>query len=139
MWSAAIQKTPNDFTTVGKYSKGYVAIHTKGDKTTRISKQPETDKKIAEEAAKSFAKAKNIPYIIPLGQSQEKVVTVIEKDGNWFPAVLLPDRIALFMEKISTGSSQSKPEAIQKAMAIAAEEGGVFIESSDLPLGEELT
>lgn len=112
-----------EYVGVMKLANGYLAMHIQGKQKKFISAKFETDIKIAQEAALTFAQVHLISYQEKLLELEKPLITVIKHKDYWFPAQLYPGEIRL-LERISfcffslhlAGSQQ---RAIQIAKAIA--------------------
>ena len=123
---------PTEFVAVIKLVNCYIATHTKGNKKVFIPQHLETDIKIAQAAAESFAKTKNIPYEDTLLEANQPIITVLKHGQDWFPAELHADKITLLTNLGSLNLGGSQQGATNLADAIALSRGADCIPSIDL-------
>jgi hypothetical protein len=98
----------------------YIAAHVNGNEKALISMHRETDKKIAQATARTFAERRGILYQNDLWEVDKPIISVIKNNQKWFPAELYGDNIVLleFLGFLNLGSERE--EAIKIANVIAS-------------------
>jgi hypothetical protein len=116
----ALRNLHDEYAGVIKIANYYAAMYVKGDNKKILSKQPETDLKIAQKSAETFAKENNISFFFEsFILLDNPPITVYKHNGNWYPAELYPDRISIFthLETQSLGGPEHRVHAAAKKIA----------------------
>ena len=107
----------------------FIATHVKGENTTIISSQPETDIRMARIAGIRFARSQGIHYEAALKQLSQPMITVIKHGSDWFPAELHPHKVALLTKLGALNLGGSQERAIDFAKEIALHRESVCVPS----------
>ena len=127
--SVASGALPREYVAVIRLAKQYVVAHVSEERTVFISQHSGTNLKIAQVAATAFAESKKLFRQVGCMEFAAPIITVIRKEGKWFPAELHPDRVVLLL-----GGSQE--EATRMAGRIALERNISFVFSDNSWQGE---
>ncbi len=116
---SSAKTTRSEFVGVLRLFNHYAAFHENESQVKFISKNPETDIKVAQATAKRFSETSGIPYKETLFQTEKPIITVIKSGEKWFPAELYADRIFLLMKFGPMDLGGTQEETIRMADAIA--------------------
>jgi hypothetical protein len=135
--SKTLPPPPETYAGVARLAGNFMAIYVNGKEKNVLSKNPETDLKVAQAAAKRFSETHDIPFFPLLVEGNKPILTVIKSEGKWFPAKLYPEKIHILrnLGPMPLGSCQS--DAAYWAEAIAQRTRSDCVPSIGISLSEK--
>lgn len=128
---------PRGFVGLLQSPYGFVGMCSEPNKLCRcISERPELDIRIAQAAAESFAKDRNLLYKGILKDPPLGVITVIQCGSTWFPLTVSHNAMVLLTKwegLIDLGGDKEK--AVRVARGIASTHETMYIEEMGSCLG----
>jgi hypothetical protein len=126
---------PPAYTGVVKLANCWIAYHTKGIAKNFINCFLESDLKVAQLTAQTFANINNIPYISKLATLDRPIITVYKDNSIWYPIEVYAEEVIPLKswESLTLGSTQKN--AINIARVIAQTWQCPFIPSLGMSLG----
>jgi hypothetical protein len=137
--STAVGGRPTEFVGVVRFVNHYLALHFQGNKKIFVSKHAESDIKVAQLTAKTFAEQRHLPYNGTPMTPDRPLITVWKEGSSWYPAALYADEGVLLKKFGHLDLGGSSQQAIAIAQEIAANENtdcipsiGLSVQKGDL-------